>query len=143
GPIVRHHRERALRPAGKRLVWAPRLRRPVVDRLVHLPALVRRSPVNIDHDHETGEQIVPARRLAPKDHLTRAAAASISSDAERYHLDAATGEAAARSEEHLAQIRRALWSIDESLSLATKVLVAFYERGDDRVREAEHEVTSG
>lgn len=42
---------------------------------------------------EPDVQTIPARRLAAKDHLARAAKAAVASDAERYHLQAAIGEA--------------------------------------------------
>jgi hypothetical protein len=47
---------------------------------------------------------IGARRMAPKDHLRMAAKADLGSDEERYLLAAATGEALARIEMHLARI---------------------------------------
>jgi hypothetical protein len=44
---------------------------------------------------------IPTRRLAPKDHLKRAAHSQLGSATEHYHLMAAIGEALARIEEHL------------------------------------------
>jgi hypothetical protein len=65
------------------------------------------AQAEIDEPVETG---IPIQRLAPKDHLKRAAQAPIASNAEHYHLTAAIAEALDRIlgvlqliEQHLAR----------------------------------------
>jgi hypothetical protein len=50
------------------------------------------------------ESDIPARRLQPRDHLKRAAQSGLASDAERYHLDAATAEALTSCSEQLRDV---------------------------------------
>jgi hypothetical protein len=51
---------------------------------------------------------IPSSRLKPSSHLARAAKSDLGSEAERYHLAAATAEALSRIEETLHVIARLL-----------------------------------
>jgi len=62
------------------------------------------------------EPVIPSRRLAPKDHLKRAASAPVASDAERYHLAAANAEALARIQEFIPHVVASLDAIVELLT---------------------------
>jgi len=54
------------------------------------PRRKRRPTLKRDAD---GKEVVDVHRLHPVDHLELAAQCNLGSDAERYHLDAATAEA--------------------------------------------------
>lgn len=55
---------------------------------------------------DTYEPAIPSRRLTPKSHLQLAAKAPVASNAERYHLQAATAEALMRILEVLERIEK-------------------------------------
>ena len=56
----------------------------------------------------TADADIPSRRIAAKDHLKRAAAAPVASDAEHYHLRAAIAETLVHIDDRLALIARLL-----------------------------------
>jgi hypothetical protein len=69
-----------------------------------MPARRKRRPT-LKHE-ANGKEIVDTHRLHPVDHLELAAQCNLGSDAERYHLAAATAEALAAIADSLDDPRR-------------------------------------